>query len=154
MIEDIENEIPVNNLQYSQGSAEVRVKTIKKDDNGYIETKIERLKIHPIQSRIGCTRLLNISRPVESTICLSVEDISQATAVQNYCWRIFERILFRRVLIYGKADVINIYSREGKTFYQLTIDDGTGEITGSLNITKEAKLKGNIKISTEKFKKF
>jgi hypothetical protein len=144
--EDIENEIPVTNLRYSQGSSEVRVKTVK-SNNGYLETKIERLKVQQQTNRNCCiARPFNRTRPVENTICISVEDVIQATAVQDFCWRIFERILFRRVLIYGRVVVLNTFSKEGKTCYKLAIDDGSGEIIGTMNITKEAKAAGKLKI--------
>lgn len=141
MDEDIENEIPVNNLQYSQGSAELRVKTVKRDKSGFIETKIERLQLQPNQHKTTIARPLRTLGPVENTICLSVEDVLQATAVKDVCWQIFDRNLFRRVLIYGKVVVLNIYSKEGKTCHTLSIDDGSGEIVGTLNISKETKTK-------------
>jgi hypothetical protein len=134
--DDIENFIPKSNLQYSQGSSELRVKTVRRDDNGYI-TKIERLKVQQQPNQICIARQ---SRPVENTICLSVEDVLQATAVQDFCWRVFKHFLFRRVLIYGKVVVLNTFEKEGKTCHRIAIDDGSGEIVGTMNITKETKM--------------
>lgn len=141
MEEDIENKIPVNNVQYSQGSAEVRVKTIKKDDKGYTETKIERHKAQTKQTNI--IQPISRSRLIENTICLSIQDLLRATAVQDCCWKVFTEIFFRRVLIYGKVVIRNLFTREGRTCYRIAIDDGSGLITGTLNVSKEAKSEGS-----------
>jgi hypothetical protein len=142
-MEDIENQIPENTLVYSQNSEEVRVKTVKKDEKGVTETKIERIKVQQ-QKQTNIARPFSRSRLVENTICLSVEDLLQATAVQDCCWQAFKDVFFRRVLIYGKVVVLNIFTRDGKTRYSLSVDDGTGVINGIFSVSREFKTEGEL----------
>lgn len=134
--EDFENEIPVVNLQFSQGSSELRIKTVK-HNNGYRETNIERLKVHPPVKQICVTRPLT-RRPVANTVCLSIEDVKRAVAVEDF-WEVGGHLRFRRVYVYGKVDVLNQFTKDHKTVFKFSIDDGTAEILATLSVTKEAK---------------
>lgn len=137
---DFEDDITVNNLQLHHTSLELRVKVVKPKDEGFTETKIERLKIqqHQDQRQICIARPFYRSRPIANTICLSIEDLKVATK-NNDCWQVYD-CLFRRVLIYGRTDVLNEYSRDRKTCYKFLIDDGSESIIGTMNISKEAKV--------------
>lgn len=140
MEEDIENDIPVHNLQLSQNSAEVRVKTVRKDEEGYTETKILRLKTIWLKETTF-SKPADRAKLIESIICLAVEDLLQATVSQD-CWRAFHRVYFRRALIYGKIVVQNIFSKEKKTCYKMSIDDGSEVIDGIMHVSKESKVEG------------
>lgn len=140
MEQDIENEIPVHNLQFSQNSAEVRVKTVRKDEEGYTETKILRLKTIRLKETTF-SRPNDRAKHIESIICLSVEDLLQATVSQD-CWRAFHGVFFRRALIYGKIVVQNIFPKEKKTCYRMSIDDGSEVIDGIMHVSNEAKVEG------------
>lgn len=138
LTEDIENEIPVNNLIFSQGSNELRVKVVKKIANGYKETTIEKLKaLSCPEKQICVTKPFQRWQAIANTICCSVEDIKQAVSLQD-CWKVYDA-KFRRVLLYGKIVVTNHFSRDGRTIYKFAVDDGSGEIFGTMNIKKETK---------------
>lgn len=138
---DIENDIPVNNIQFSQGSAELRVKILKKNGD-FTETKIECLKIQQVPKIPVCiARPFNRFKPVSNTICLSIEDVKEASSLPDKCWKVFDCI-FRRVLVYGKVVVLNQFSRDNKTCFKFSIDDGSSFVTATMSITKEAKLAG------------
>lgn len=136
MDDDIENELPVTNIQFSQGSSELRVKTVKHRENGYKETIIERLKVARRQKQICLTR--PTSRPIENTICLSVEDVKKAKRLDD-CWRTFDNVFFRGVLVYGKVVVLNHYLKDNKTCYKFSVDDGSEKIFATFSLSREAK---------------
>lgn len=145
-LEDLEDEIPVNNLQLSQGLTELRVKVVKTNDDGFTETKIERLKIHreELEKQVCVTRPLNRPfRPISNIVCLSIEDVKEATVSQQNCWQAYD-CLFRRVLVYGKVVVLNKFTRDSRTCYKFSIDDGSEAIVGTLNVTKEAERAGEL----------
>lgn len=150
MSDDIENEIPVNNLEFSQTSSELRIKIVKLDADGFTNTKLERVKVVKHGERPICiTRPLQQFRQISNTICIAVEDLKRATSLED-CWKIFH-VCFRRVLLYGKLVVLNEYSKEGKTVYKFSIDDGSDEIIGTMNVTKESKIKGEMSQSRANF---
>lgn len=136
---DFENEIQENILHYSQNSSEVRVKTVRIDDEGFKKTVIERHKVLQPQKQVNVARPFGFQRLVENTICLAVADLINAKSVQDCCWQVFADTFFRRVLIYGKVVVTNIFTRDGKTGYKISVDDGTGDIAGILYVSKENK---------------
>lgn len=143
---DIENEIPFSNLRLSQGFSELRVKTTQKTKEGFTETTTERLSVQKNESdqqkKICITRPFNRSRPITNTICLSVEDVKLAKYVDsNECWEVY-RSLFRRVLVYGKVVVLNQFSKDDKTCFKFSIDDGSDVVIATMNISKEAKQAG------------
>lgn len=144
-LEDIEEEIPVHNLQLSQGLTELRVKVVTKNDEGFTETKIiDRLKIireDPERRPVCVTRPFNRFRPVSNTICLSVEDVKEAKSLPDNCWQTYD-CLFRRVLVYGKVVVLNQFTRDNKHCYKFSVDDGSETIIGTMNVTKEAERAG------------
>lgn len=146
--DDIEEEIPYSNLQLSQGLTELRVKTTTKTTDGFIETRIERLKI--IQQLDSAdqqqTKNICISRPfkksITNTICLSVEDVKLASYVdKNDCWNVFNS-LFRRVFVYGKIVLINQYSKSDKTCLKFSLDDSSDIVIATMNISKESRRLG------------
>lgn len=144
--EDLENEIPVNNIRLSHGSTELRVRILKKNEEGYTETRIERHKAQQeAKKQICITRPFNRFQPVSNTICLSVEDVKEAASLPNKCWRVYDCI-FRRVLVYGKVVVLNQFSRDDKTCFKFSVDDGSQIIIATMNITKEAKRAGELSI--------
>lgn len=143
-LEDFENDIPVINLHLSQGSSELRVKRVKKNEDGFTETSIEHLKVQQQHERQVCiTRPFNRCQPVANTICLSVQDVKRATSLPDNSWRVYNSI-FRRVLVYGKLVVLNQFSRDNRTCYKFSIDDGSEIIIATMNISKEAKQAGKL----------
>lgn len=144
--EDIENEIPVNNLQLSQGLTEVNVKRIQKNREGFTETRIERLKVQKHldeqHRKICIARPFNRARAISNTICLSVQDVKLAKKVDSSdCWEVYSSS-FRRVLVYGKIIVLNQFSKDGKSCFKFSIDDGTDRVLATMNISKETKRSG------------
>lgn len=141
-MEDLEDEIPTNNLQLSQGLSELRVKVVKRGNDGFVETNIQRLKVQRTQEQGTSNGFIRKPyRPIANTISLSVEDVKLATPADNGCWKAFNYV-FRRVLVYGKVDVLNIYSRDNRTCYKFLIDDGSENIIGTMKVTREAKTAG------------
>lgn len=132
--DDIENELPVSNIQFSQGSSELRIKTVKHQENGYKETIIERIKV---AKQICVTRPLGKSRLIENTICLSVEDVKSAKQLVD-CWTTYNDVFFRGILVYGKIVVLNHYLKDNKTCYKLSVDDGSEEIVATFSLSREA----------------
>lgn len=136
LCEDIENDIPVNNIQLSQGHSSVNVKVVKTSVEGFTETKIERVRLQS-DKFIAIARPFCSSRPISNTISLSIEDVKGAMQLAN-SWRVYD-VCFRKVLVYGKVDVLNYFSRNDKiTKYRFLVDDGSGTIIATLNITKES----------------
>ncbi|CRL00293.1 CLUMA_CG013566, isoform A [Clunio marinus] len=135
---DIEDQIQLNNLYFSQKSSEVRVKVVTKDSHGRTETNVERLKVQKRNVKQICITSPYESQPIANTISLSIDDVKRANYKESKCWSVFN-IKFRRVLVYGKVVVLNISSRNGKTMYRFSIDDGSEEIIGTMTVTKEAK---------------
>ena len=141
--EDFECQIPVHDLVYSQGSSELRVKVKTTTENGFISTKIDRLKIqNSINNKNICiARPFNCrGKQIADTISLSIEDVKLATCLDN-CWQAFD-CPFRKVLIYGKVDVLNLYTKDSNTHYKFLVDDGTGSIVATFKVTQEAKAAG------------
>jgi hypothetical protein len=143
LFEDLENDIPVNNIQLSQGLSTINVKVVKNNADGFVETTIERVKLQN-DKQICVARPFYRSRPISNTISLSIEDVKLATQMENRCWEMYD-VCFRKVLVYGKVDVLNHFTRSDmRTTYKFLIDDGTGTIIASLNISKDAKNAGKI----------
>lgn len=140
---DFENDITVHNLQIHDASSELRVKVIRAKGEGYTETEIERLKIQNDEKQlrqVGIARPFYRSRPITNTICLSIEDLKLVTEKQD-CWHInIYDCSFRRVLVYGKTDVLNQYSRDNKTCFKFLIDDGSESIIGNMSVSKKTKV--------------
>ena len=146
---DLEEDIPVNNIQLTQGLSELKVKVLKKNKDGYTETKIERLKVQQDPAKQVCvTRPFNRFKPISNTICLSVEDVKEVTSLPDFCWKIYDCI-FRRVLVYGKVVVLNQFSRDNKTCFKFSVDDGSDIIIATMNITKEEKQAGELLVSKD-----
>lgn len=138
-LRDFEKEIPVNNLQVCEPSSELRIKVVQANEQGFSECKYERVKL---QENDGVKRKVCIARPIRQstvadTISLAIEDLKQVTEGKD-CWRVFD-CSFRRVLIYGKADVLNYYSKDGGIRYKILVDDGSESIIATMNITKKEK---------------
>lgn len=138
--EDIENEIPVNNIQLSQGLSTLQVKVVKNSEEGYKETQIERVKLQN-DRQIFIARPFCRGREISNTISLSIEDVSTAVSQEDNSWQVYD-VYFRRVLVYGKVDVLNHFSRNDRTTYKFFVDDGSGSIIATLNISKETKNAG------------
>jgi hypothetical protein len=139
--EDIENEIPVNNIQLSQGLSTLQVKVFKQNEQGYQETQIERVKLQN-DRQIFIARPFPRGRQVSSTISLAIQDVKVATPQEDNSWQIYD-VFFRRVLVYGKVDVLNHFSRNDKrTTYKFLVDDGSESIIATLNVSKDTKNKG------------
>lgn len=151
MLLDFENDIPVNNLQLHRTLSELSVKVVKAGNGkGFAETKIERLKLQKkedeTQRQISIARACFRPRPIANTICLSVEDLKLATKCQD-CWRVYD-CWFRRVLIYGKTDVLNQYSKDRSTCYKFLTDDGSERIVATMKLSKEVKTKRKIQFKS------
>lgn len=146
--EDLENEIPVHNLRINANETELSVKVVRKNSDGSIETKIDRLKLQSEEQekRVGIARPFNRFKPISNTISLSIVDVKRArqqTSPEN-CWQVHDS-LFRRILVYGKIVVLNQYSRDSKICYKFSVDDGSESIIGTMNVTKAAANAGGLK---------
>lgn len=141
MDEDFENFIPVINLHLSQGQTELRVRTAATNEDGFTENRIERVKVN--KPEVCVTRPFYRFKPVSDVISLAVEDVKVAKPLANNCWQIFD-LPFRKVLIYGKIEVHNIAEFSDKKIYKFQVDDGTGNITAFLKVTKKDEVKGEL----------
>jgi hypothetical protein len=87
-------------------------------------------------------------RSINDTISIAICNLLKSKKHEN-CWQVFN-IFYRRVMIYGKLQVLHQYEKSEKTYYKLEIDDGTEKILGFFKVNNDEGKKGKKKIKFDR----
>lgn len=134
-MEDLEEHIPVFNVEINDNKSEVRIVKKSTNDGLFFTTEYEKIKLQ-INSSNTVSSIENKS--ISDAVSLTIVDILSATSEDN-CFKIYG-FLFRKVLCYGRLVLKHIFTTSsGKSCHLFIIDDGTQEITAKYYSLQERK---------------
>lgn len=123
-MEDLEELIPVFNLEINNNKSEVKIVKKSTNDGLFLTTEYEKIKLK-INNVNATPREEN--KNISDVVSLTIVDIKSATSEDN-CFKIYG-IFFRKVLCYGRLVLKHIFTAStGKSCHLFIMDDGTQEI--------------------------
>ena len=104
-MEDLEEHIPVFNVQINDNRSEVRIVKKSTNDGLFFTTEYEKVKLQINSVNTVSSRE---NKNISDVVSLAIVDILSATS-ENNCFKIYG-FFFRKVLCYGRLVLKNIFT--------------------------------------------